>query len=254
MKHKILLITLTCLIFCAICLICVKELFTVKDITVNYSVKSEETEEVLSLLEKYKKQSIFSIDENLISEEIMANRYLKVVSVEKNYPNELIISLVERTERYYYVSASGVYYFDEEFFIVRREDVHTPKGEPLIKIGLTDAEGGAIEVECAVKSIFQLPLELNAQIGQCLSLAQSVSENVKELNVLYTDKEDNYRITLNMVEGVCIEIRKAGADFEQKVTAGINFYLSLEESRKIGGTIVVYLDDNSVIQTVHTFN
>ncbi len=62
-----------------VCVLCLKELFSVKDITVVYSVTSNEvTEEVLSLLEKYKGESIFSIDDEKITEEITANRVEKL--------------------------------------------------------------------------------------------------------------------------------------------------------------------------------
>lgn len=253
MKHKALLITLTCLIFCAICMICVKELFSVKDITVNYSVRTDETEEVLSLLEQYRDKNIFFIDEEAVKETITSNRYLKVLSVEKKYPNELVVNLVERTEYFYYYDGTAYYYFDSEYFIVRSESESNDKGNPLTEIVLTDVNGKNVYTECSLKSVFLIPNDLNSQIDLCLELANDVQDNIVKIIVVYTAENGNYRVKLQMREGVYIEIRKAGESFDEKVLAGTKFYLKLEEARKIDGSIIVDCDDYGKVKTEHTF-
>ncbi len=253
MKHKILLITLTCLLFCAICTICVKELFSVKDITVNYSVRTDETEEVLSLLEKYKGKSLFFVDGENIREEITANRYLKVLSVEKKFPNELIVNLVERTETFYYSDESGFYYFDNEYFVIRKESEHIEKGDPLTEIVLTHVNGEKVSANCSLKSVFEIPENLNSKIDLCLDLSNGICDNIQKIIVVYTSEKGNYRIKLQMREGVCIEIRKAGTQFSEKIVAGANYYLALEEARKIDGTVIVDSDDSGRVKAGHTF-
>ena len=75
MKHKRLIIATTILVFTMVCVLSLKELFKVQDITVEYLVTSTEaSEDVLVLLDKYKGKSIFSIDEQKIIDEITANR------------------------------------------------------------------------------------------------------------------------------------------------------------------------------------
>lgn len=254
MKHKVLLITLTCLLFCAICTLCVKELFSVKDITVNYSVKTEETEEINSLLEKYVGKSMFSINTQAVKDEITANRYLKVLSVEKNYPNELIVNLIERIEKFYYYDGSDYYYFDNEYFVVRMEELHDNRGAELVEISLTDVSGASVKANCSLKSVFEIPEKLNSQIDSCFDIAKGISDNIVKIMVVYTSEKGNYRVKLQMREGVCIEIRKAGVAFEEKVIQGAKFYLNLEELRKIKGTVIVDADDNGKVKAGHTFN
>lgn len=252
MKHKGLLITLACLIFCAVCVLCAKELFSVKDITVNYSITANQNEEILSLLKKYEGKSMFSISTEKIKEEITANRYLKVLSVEKHFPNEIVVNLVERTEQFYYDSPSGVYYFDNEYFVVRREDL-AEKTQNLIEIVLVDIDGQPIASECQLKRTFNLPQSVNAQIDKCLSGIGELKDDVQKITIVYTSEVGNYRVKIKLREGASIEIRKAGYLTEEKAKFGAEFFLGLEEARKIEGRVIVDLSDDGQIKASHTF-
>ena len=254
MKHKALLITLTCMIFCAVCILCGKELFSVKDITVNYSIRTEQTEEILSLLEKYKDKSMFSLSTDEIKEEITKNRYLKVISVEKKFPNEIVVNLIERTEQYYYSNSNGVYYFDNEYFVIRREDLHNnDANQNVIQICLMNIDGSVIEVDCSLKTEFLLPNNINPQIDLCLLGLGELKEDVIKITVVYTSESGNYRIKIQLREGGTIEIRKAGSITKEKAQFGANFFLNLDESRKINGTVIVDVSDNGQIKASHTF-
>ncbi len=255
MKHKRLLIITTCLVFVMICVLALRELFTVKDITVVYSVTSNEvTEEVLSLLEKYKDESIFGIDVKEIGEEITKNRYLKVLSVEKKYPNEIVINLRERVEKYYYVAKDATYYFDDEYFVVKSSPL-PPQGEHyLTEISFEEITGEAIEVECGLKSTFTFPNGFNGQIETVISGIESIASSVVEISFITTPEDGNYRIRLKTREGVTIEVRKAGDGLAEKLDKGVNAFISLEEAKKIDGVIIVNRTESGHITAVHTFN
>ena len=61
MKNKYLVIFLTCFVFVAVSFVCLKVLFTVRDISVSYSVVNESNaEEVSSILDKYKGKLIIN--------------------------------------------------------------------------------------------------------------------------------------------------------------------------------------------------
>lgn len=259
MKHKRLVIITTCLVFVMVCVLCLKELFSVKDITVVYSVTSNEvTEEVLSLLEKYKGESIFSIDDEKITEEITANRYLKVLSVEKKYPNELIINLQERTEKYYYEKAGEYFFFDEEYFIVRKSTDSPHEKEYLTEFIFENMDNSQnyypMEIECELKSVFNFPDCFINDVAVITHNIEKVSSNVLKISFIQTPEEGNYFIYLQMKEGVLIQINKAGVRLEEKIKSGVDFYIDLEEDRKIAGLIKVMERDNDKnIHSVHSF-
>lgn len=255
MKHKRLIIATTILVFTMVCALSLKELFKVQDITVEYLVSSTEaSEDVLVLLDKYKGKSIFSIDEQKIIDEITANRYLKVNSVEKKYPNELVINLSERIEKYYYISEdSKVYFFDEEFFVVRSSDNLANEEQILTQICFEHIEGQTIYPSCELKSTFVFTNQKNADLSLIMSEASSVSEQIKKITFVFTPEAGNYYIRIMMQEGATIEIRKAGESLAEKVNVGVSYYLSLEEKRKIDGAVIVQKAEGGAINAHHTY-
>ena len=247
MKHKQLLILSTCLVFLMICFVSLRELFTVKDINVIYSVTSEGvTEEVYSLVEKYKGRNIFSVDLAEIKQEIVSNNYLKVLSVEKKYPNGIVVNLIERSERYYYEANDSVYYFDDEYFIVRSED-SVPVGETYLTewAFVEIMSGNKIPVDCSLMSYFSFPDAFGDDVAIVSDKIIEVASSVTKITFVSTGEEGEHRINLQMREGVVIEIRKAGFLLEEKLTSGIAYYNSLDESKKIDGLIYVQIDDKS---------
>ena len=254
MKHKKLLIFTTCLVFIMTCIVGLNQLFSVNDITVVYSVASVEvTEEVLSLLEKYKGESMFKVELSEISKEITSNRYLKVVSVEKKFPNEIVVNLTQRLEKYYYTAQDATYYFDEEYFIVRKSELPPEKENYLTEFAFEDINGNFIETDCALKSTFEFPTQFVNDVTTVIEELSSVSTNVTKIAFVVTPEEGNYRVELQMREGVVIEIRKAGQSLQEKLISGIEFYKKLEESRKISGFIYVQINDKGNITANHSF-
>ena len=254
MKHKRLLLITTCLVFVMICVVALRELFSVKDVNVVYSVTSNEvTEEMQSLLEKYKGKSIFLVDEQEIIDEITANRYLKVVSVKKNYPNEIVVNLTQRLEKYYYFNGENTYYFDDEYFVVRASELPETV-DFLTEISFSNIDGTALTVDCNLKSVINFPYSFNADVDKIYDCIKNVSSNVKKISFVTTQEEGNYRVRLLMREGVTIEVRKAGDSLTDKLNQAITFYIELEEARKIEGVVIVQRNDNGKITTVHTFN
>ena len=255
MKHKRLLMLSTVLVFIMVCVVCVKELFSVKDITVQYSVTSNEvSEEVVSLLDEYYGKNIFSVDTNKIREEITANHYLKVVSVTKDYPNEIVIALTERTEKFYYVDSDAIYYFDEEYFVVRKSQELPESTSYLTQFIFENIDGEKCDADCQLKSVFEFPNNFNADADILANAVKEISSNVTKISFVITEEEGNYRIRLQMIEGVVIEIRKAGESLTEKIAKGVEFYNNLEELKKIGGIIYVQIDNNGEVAANHTFN
>ena len=253
MRHKFWVIILTCVVAFVALTICFKELFSVKDITVTYTVKDEEcVEEVVSLLDKYRGKFMLFLNTEKIKEDITEDRYLKVSGVKKVYPNEIVVSLVERTELFYYEAADGFYYFDEEFFVTKKTTDKPDAKLHLTGISFTD-KAGKENVTYSLKSHFTLPREYNEKVLKCISYAGDNYTNLANIRVVFMPEKNNVRLYLTMTEGVEIVIERADERFDEKIKAGFDFYLGLEENRKIKGQVIVNVA-NGKIKVVHTFN
>lgn len=262
MKHKKLIIAMTSIIFAVIVVLCLKELFSVKDITVSYAVSKSEKIESISekILNDYMGKNIFFVDTDEIKQRITEEKYLKVESVEKKYPNEIVINLAERFERYYYITEDdGVYYFDDEYFIVRKsEEVCDAENLIELRFVTSDKEKIGLEKPCKLLDTFKIPsiaeyegIDFNSEATKCFS-AMSERENITRATFNFYIEQ--YHIILEMKEGVIIEIDDAAKRIEEKAAKANDFYRDeLDEVRKIGGEIKVFEDVNGEIKVTHTF-
>lgn len=253
MKHKRAVIALTCSIFVVVCVLSLYKLFSVAEIKVNYSVYNENVEEVESILSKYKNKSIFFVSEKEIEREITSNRYLKVLSVKKKYPCTIVVELAERGERYALKTSNGWYFLDDEFFAVRSSaESSSLRGEKLTLVSFYDVSGEEMPQNCTLKQVFSFPDGTNENVREMLKLLGDTGENMNEIRFVFTPEKGNYRILLYSVEGVVIEIRKAGEFGDLKLAAGIEYYKNLPVERKMRGKILVNRLDSGEISCVHT--
>ena len=254
MKNKYLVIFLTCFVFVAVSFVGLKVLFTVRDISVSYSVVNESNaEEVSSILDKYKGKLIFSVDEKKIVEEITENRYLKVTEVKKIFPCEISVSLCERTDLFYYETkesgTSEYYCFDEEFFVVEKT-LAEPKNRGLIRVSFADklrAEKPSFELKKTVAFSYGF----NGLLTECYNALGDRKSNITSIIFVATPDEENYRIALKTVEGVAVEIMHADAGLTKKVVSALDFYEKLSESDRIANYIHV-AESDGVIECTYT--
>lgn len=253
MKHKRAVIALTCSIFALVCFLSLFKLFSVAEIKVNYSVYNENVEEVESLLSKYNGKSIFFINENEIEREITNNRYLKVLSVKKQYPCTIIVELTERGERYALKTESDWYFLDDEFFAVRSSsECVSLRGEKLTLISFYGVSGEEMPQTCTLKQVFSFPNGTNDNVREMLKVLGDTGENMREIRFVFTPEKGNYRILIYSVEGVVIEIQKAGEFGYEKLSKGIEYYNNLPVERKMRGKILVNRLKNGEISCVHS--
>jgi len=256
MRNKYLVIILTCITFLAVCAVCFKVLFTVRDITVEYSVVSDDKmEEVSSILEKYKGKSIFSVNTDKIREEITESRYLKVLDVKKIFPCEISVSLAERREAFYYRDKkdnSEVYYlFDNEFFVVGASDVEPLYTSGLIGVGFVDKLNDK-KPSFELKKVVNFDYGFNNKLIECVS-ALGDDSNVKSIIFVSMPEQGNFRLILRTTEGVSLEIIDAAAHVYEKTAAGLHFYGKLSESERIANYILVR-ETNEGIECTYTKN
>lgn len=250
MKNKFFVIILTSMVFIAVCFLSLKELFSVRDITVEYSVFNEQNvEDVTEILEKYKGQSLLFVDVKKIEEEITADRYLKVMQVKKIYPCEISVSLSERKPCYFYEDLShetGEYYlFDEEFFVVGKVAEKPLLSSGLTGVSFTDKFSG-LKPDFVLKKQIEFGYGFNDMLLKSTVALGDSRNNIVSINFVGMPEAKNYRLVLKTVEGVSIEIRNADRDLFEKVIKGVNFYKSLSESERIENTILVYNESDGI--------
>ncbi len=253
MRHKRVVIALTCSIFAVVCLLSMYRLFSVGECKVNYSVYDENIDEAESLLEKYSGKLIFFVDVNEIEREINKNRYLKVVSVKKEYPCTIVVDLAERVERYAVQFGDLWYFLDDEFFAVRSDSEKASlRGEKLTALTFYDINGNAVEQSCSLKQTFEFPEDTDENVRKMLSGLGELSEKVTEIRFVFTSEKGNYRVRFYMAEGVVIEVQKAAENSLEKLSAGLDCYTKLPAERKMRGFVIVNKNDEGIIQAVHS--
>ena len=251
MNNKYFVIILTCIVFLVVCFIGVKELFSVSDITVRYSVVNESNvENVADILEKYKGKCLLFVDTEKIKEEITADRYLKVTEVKKIYPCEISVTLQERTESFYYVEekdgASVYCYFDNEFFVVKKNNTAPKSEKGLMRIGFVDKFNGKMP-ELRLKNTVKFDYGFNDMITEIISALGDSKNNFTSITFVGMNEEGNYRLLLQSVEGVSMEIRRADKDLTEKILCGLQCYKGLSESERIANSIVVYNTSDKIV-------
>lgn len=250
MRNKFFVIILTCMVFVAVCFLSLKELFSVRDITVEYSVFNEQNvEDVTEILEKYKGQSLLFVDVKRIEEEITADRYLKVMQVKKIYPCEISVSLSERRPSYFYEDknseSAGYYLFDEEFFVIGKVTEKPSTSSGVTGVSFTDNFKG-LTPGFVLKKQIEFGYGFNDMLLKCKSALGDSRANIVSINFVGMPEEKNYRLVLKTIEGVSIEIRNADRDLFEKIIKGVNFYKSLSESERIENTILVYNESDGI--------
>ena len=179
-KHK--KATIICSIVFVLLIILVVLMFTVfllKDVKVELKTGTEHlTQEVVSEIENEALKTggsvLFLGKEKLISRLEKQFPYLKIVNIETQIPNKLIIHVAEREELFAVNSGEKSYFLDEEFKILRVENSNYSKQEN----GAVLLSFGSVFINAEDKAYAAgVDLKLDgAEAGQTLNIGNSSEE------------------------------------------------------------------------------
>ena len=179
-KHK--KATIICSIVFVLLIILVDLMFTVfllKDVKVELKTGTEHlTQEVVSEIENEALKTggsvLFLGKEKLISRLEKQFPYLKIVNIETQIPNKLIIHAAEREELFAVNSGEKSYFLDEEFKILRVENSNYSKQEN----GAVLLSFGSVFINAEDKAYAAgVDLKLDgAEAGQTLNIGNSSEE------------------------------------------------------------------------------
>ena len=179
-KHK--KVTIICSIVFVLLIILVVLMFTVfllKDVKVELKTGTEHlTQEVVSEIENEALKTggsvLFLGKEKLISRLEKQFPYLKIVNIETQIPNKLVIHAAEREELFAVNSGEKSYFLDEEFKILRVENSNYSKQEN----GAVLLSFGSVFINAEDKAYAAgVDLKLDgAEAGQTLNIGNSSEE------------------------------------------------------------------------------
>ena len=255
MKHRklfILSVTLAAVLYVVLCFFAV---FSVNDISVNYSVYTDSDKAACEqILSSYRGKSLLFLNTDKLAQEITDSTNLKVESITKRYPFTLDIKLFSRQERFAIKTAQGDYYIlDDEYTVIDKRPTFENASDKLSNVLLEFVTGDVVTAE------IKKPLTIsNDQLLQSLKLALSCFDSPRDLlekvTVFKVDNEvDNYRFIFGFRSGVTMEVRKALYKPQEKCMAGLEKYLSLQDINLYKGTIICYTLDSGEVKCYHSY-
>ena len=242
MHKKLIVILLTVLVFLSAALVGVTSVYQVEDVAVKASVvtevaKSEAEALQVRLKAAYEKQVSFFADEDE-AEEILADfPYFRMVSFTKSYPDKIIIEVKEDAEVYAVPSTTvGMYYIlgaDGTVLGIRESYVNRLDGAEnvLLKgLSVTGEKGSKLTGD----DCFSTMLAIGAKMAE---MPIELRRNVVSIEVFTRTPETIFKVSMR--EGVAIYIGEPNTRTSEKTEAAVNKYLSLSDTQKLTGRIVV---------------
>ncbi len=249
MRKKTIVILLTAIVFIAVAVLGTVTVFRVRSVAVDAAVISKAaTEEVKDLqarlLSVYEKESTFFLDDKKARDIAEDFPYFRVTGFKKSYPDKIILQVVEDAELFAIKKAdsedSYIVGGDGTVLAIRRSVLNRLDDQPNI---IVEGIGLAVSGEKGEK------LQGNG-VNTLLDFCQIMSErlnglrdNVEKITVLKYAPE--YCFTMR--EGVKIYIGAPDTLTKQKADALLEKYLSLTDSQRMQGRIIVGDKDGEII-------
>ncbi len=250
MAKKSLVILLTVLIVVSTAILSVATVFRVRAVDVKAAVISslaeEEAEELkIRLLEEYKNDSTFSVNDKKAKAVIEEFPYFRITGFEKVFPDRLVIHVSE----------------DAECYAVEKKDTS--------EYYIVNSEGLVLSIrDSALNRLDQYPniiisgdgLSVSGEKGQKLlggetweTLLAFCNDMAKDLNglrdnvVSITVSKYAPEYCISMREGVRIYVGTPGEMTAEKAKAAVEKYLSLTDAQRMKGKIMIGAKDGNLI-------
>lgn len=241
-RQKTLVAVISVVLFLAALLLGANTVFSVSRIEIAYGVSSAQAQKDSlalqhALEERYVGENIFFVKDEEVISAFDGYPYLSVTGFEKKYPDRLVLSVEEKPEVYAAaVEENGgtVYYMlsaDGDILRKAQENVNNVDGgENFLLEGLTySAENGFASDEN-----FELVLSVCKQLDAMAGGVRTCLSSLRlEVGAVSTE------MIVQTLEGVTLQIGNPATLTEEKITAGMEMYLSLDAQSKLIGYISV---------------
>ncbi len=233
--------------FVAIAVFSVFSVFVIKEVTPSFTVTTNcksQTDEIEEKLNSYKGQSLLFLNLEEVKNDLSVNPYLEIVSVEKSYPNSLIVEVEERIERYVVKYDGASYAIDGNGFVLAKNDFYT-QNLPLLEvtIGSTPTVSKPLSIIESERQLFSVALTTVYN--------PNYTNNIEKIQVVKGLEVSD--IVLSTTTGVTIEIWNAQSKGEEKLTLGFTTYDQLLTDRdKYTHRVCVFEKDDGSLTSTHT--
>jgi len=261
MKHKRLFYILTIILYVSVVLLSFAFLLSIKSIECNFSsvtssVKYQRIERELS---KYEGKNLLFVNTDKIEKKLEKDPYVIVKEIEKDYPNKLIVEIVEREEAFLISTDTYNYYLDNTFYVLKK--VEKSIDEPSVNVVSLNLEQCVNFNENLIvvgKKYNVLKKWVKNSINQMMSIFSDWKNILNEIVVKDFGNNVSAKINFLTKQGVGIEVLDPNFIFNQTTNSydyvedvsdsvGIeeinevyNMYLTISDYEKTKGKLIVY--------------
>ena len=242
MNTKRIVLILIAIAFLLIAVFSLVGLFAIKKVEVDFAVSEDrEVESIQTLLDGYNGKNLMFLNIDDVKDTLKGYHYLEVLSVDKQYPNVLKVSLKERREVYYVDFDGKTFVMNENGFVLAQKDYVESRN--VIKLTLGD---GVSITEIKEGSVIKT--DNDALLSAVFSMAKSVNltDCIKSISVKKIDGYDTvYDTVFNSFTGVEICVEDTLVNGAEKVSKAFTVYDEyLTDYQKTYGAIQAYLQQD----------
>lgn len=252
MRHKKLVVAFSAALFATIIFLSACLIFTVRNVTVDYTCTTKKTEEEIvqakQRLEGFLGKNVFSVNEDEVVATLSDNPYVKVISVSVNLPARLSVKVEERAEFYCVRNGDKYYNLTKENYVLCEIGSNQARldGEPL---ALIDGDTVPMSVNGEFKTEDVL-------MNTAISLINAFDDVRNEIISVTVDRynEDSAsshnewnRITVQTREGAIFTITEANVFSDRKVALVASVYSMLEFEERTNGSVLIFTGENDTV-------
>ncbi len=240
MKKTLVVISLTIVVFLCAIVLGVATVFRVDRVTVEtVAVSTQAKTEAQALEKKIRENAVgknaLFLDVKEIEDLTEEFSYLNVTSVEKDYPDGILVKVTEEKEAYAVAYENGYYILNENGKVLTTKEtpVNRLDGEPNLLLEgfvFTGVENGTLVGDGAFASTLSVLQFVGEELG-------GVRRNVLSLRLVNSAPETI--VCLTMREGVKVYLGNVSQNLQEKVKKAMDEYLLLSDGQRLTGRLLV---------------
>lgn len=251
MKTKRTMVILIATVFAFVLLFSCILLFSVKKVQTKFTVATDiETLEIEQRLSSYCGENLLFFNCEEIENLIKEYPYFELVSVEKQYPNVINVSLKERLETYYLITEEKIYVTDKAGILLKVLSVSEWDGNVSREIITLSFDGVVFfeqvlgqKIVCDEQDLFDITLKM--------AMSVDLTDCIKSINVVNAPEQQD--VSFSTYTGVNILVTQALTRGEEKTVAGFDAYNNkTDDYLKTYNNIIVVLKDDGTILPIWT--
>ena len=235
-------------------------LLSIKKVEVKYAVSENrsDTDQTQKALDTFLGGNLLFLDVNEVRTAIANQAYMEILSIDKNFPNVLSVSIRERKETYRLIDGEKTYILNEQG-IVLNDTGELTQGRKVIDlsfIAFRNAPNSTLKITVESAVVGEKIVTSNdAVVYETLKVADKVGLSDCISKIYIEDCTGNeYDVSFETHTGAKIYVVDAMADGERKCLTAFNVYdtLASDYQKRFGLIESSYVEDKLKVQ--HTFD